>query len=108
MIKAWCTIVCIVLINSAVLYGQERKEIETVFKTYQTELQLTDEQSDLLNETLSKFDFKTSVERKSLVSHNRKVKTRDLEIQSILNKDQFKKYLILKNDLEPEATYKFK
>lgn len=67
------------------LTGQQKKEFKKIYKKFE---------NDLMNSTLDNTSF------------NSLLKQRDLEMFSLLNKDQFKAYKDLKKEIEPNLKYR--
>ena len=98
------TLIVVFSLNS---FSQEAKSKNELLKTYSSKLELTEHQTAELDKILTQFNSESEKNKKNRVSHNRMVKRRDLEVQSLLSSDQFEAYIDLRNELEPEATYKF-
>ena len=100
-------VIIVAVIASSITYAQEKDAHKEIIERYMKELKLSLLQTTEFNETLRWFHQNSNSKRLSATSHNKLVKTRDLKLQSILTAEQFERYITLKKEIEPNATYKF-
>lgn len=83
--------------------------LKKTFTTYSKELQLTPEKAKQFKDILKRYNKKIEKIIKKGVSkteHNKLMKSHDLAIYNILNREQFAKYNALKKELEPLKKYR--
>lgn len=85
-----------------------KEHIATINSAYSKALSLTEKQSQEFKTILIKYNKQLSLldSQENKQKYNKVLKLQDLEIYSLLTKEQFSKYKAIKTNIEPYKKYK--